>query len=170
MVEILLACSSPGCVHLLKIKDGQSLTLMAQIPAQHTPSLWPVLDLSLSKSQLEKDGLGGCAQLCVCVVSPPPVPRTCLVRGVEKMLNVPTAAAALSAGCSLVTKREARVPVLKHLPWRALTVKEVYCKRACSGEGQFPWGKCCSAQSLLPSPLQAICLLPLPTCSFDTQS
>lgn len=39
--------------------------------------------------------------LCVCVVSPPSVTCRCLPRGVEKMLNVPTAAA-LSAGCSLV--------------------------------------------------------------------
>ena len=95
MVEILLPCSSPGHVQLFIIKDGQS-------PAQPVSPLWPVLDWRLSKSLLEKGELGGCAQPCVCVVSPPPVPRRCLARGVEKMLNVPTAAAALSAGCSLV--------------------------------------------------------------------
>lgn len=69
-MEVLLPCSSPDCVHLLKIKDGQRLTLMAQIPAQHISSLWPVLDLSPSKLQLEKGELGGCAQLCVWYLLP----------------------------------------------------------------------------------------------------
>lgn len=45
MVEILLPCSSPGCAQLFTIKDGQSLTLMARIPAQPVSPLWPVARL-----------------------------------------------------------------------------------------------------------------------------
>lgn len=71
MVKILLPCTSPDGVHFLKIKDGQRWALMAQIPAQHMSLLWPMLDLSLSKSQLEKGELGGCAQPCVCGISSP---------------------------------------------------------------------------------------------------
>lgn len=72
MVEILLPCCSPGCVQLFTIKDRQSLTLMARIPAQPVSPLWPVLDLRLSKSLLEKGELGGCARPCVCGISSSP--------------------------------------------------------------------------------------------------
>lgn len=91
--------------------------------------------------------------VCVCVVSPPRVPRTCLVQGVEKMLNVPTAAAALSAGCSLVTKQEARVPVLKHLPWRALTVKGSVLQEGLCWGGAVPTGQMlqCTILAALPT-------------------
>lgn len=57
------------------------------------------------------------------------------------MLNVPTAAAALSAGCSLVTKQDARVSVLKHLPWRALTVKGSVLQEGFQWGGAVPRGQ-----------------------------
>lgn len=57
------------------------------------------------------------------------------------MLNVPTAAAALSAGCSLVTKQEARLPVLKHLHWRALTVKGSVLQEGLRWGGAVPTGQ-----------------------------
>lgn len=64
--------------------------------------------------------------MCVCGVSPLPVPWRCLAQGVEKMLNVPTAAAALSAGCSLV-KPSWRPECLRQAP----PLEGSYGKRKC---------------------------------------
>lgn len=54
----------------LQSKVDKALTLMAQIPTQPVSLLWPVLDLTLSKSLLEKGELGGYAQLCVWYLLP----------------------------------------------------------------------------------------------------
>lgn len=82
------------------------------------------------------------------------------------MLDVPAAAAALSAGCSFVTP--SRVPVPKHLPWRALTVKGSVSQEGLRRARTLPTGSALRAQSFLPSSPQALHLLHLPICSFDT--
>lgn len=91
------------------------------------------------------------------VVSPPPVPLRHPAQGVEEIRDVP---AALSAGCSLVTP--SRVPVPKHLPWRALTVKGSVLQEGWWRAGTLPTGQRCPPHRFTCSIFPAVALTPLP--------